>query len=30
MFYMAGSKGFVSYFYNCNENLDNKFEILKN
>jgi len=30
MFFMAGSKGFVPYFYNYNKNLYNKFEFLEN
>jgi len=30
MFFMADSKWFVSYFYNHNKNLYNKFEFLKN
>ena len=30
MFFMIGSKEFVSYFYNHNKNLYNKFEFLEN
>jgi len=30
MFFMTSSKEFVSYFYNYNKNLYNKFEFLKN
>jgi len=30
MFFMIGSQGFVSYFYNHNKNLYNKFEFLEN
>jgi len=30
MFFMTSSKWFVSYFYNYNKNLYNKFKFLKN
>ena len=30
MFFIIGSKEFVSYFYNHNKNLYNKFEFLEN
>jgi len=30
MFFMTGFKIFVSYFYNHNKNLYNKFEFLEN
>jgi len=30
IFFMTSLKGFVSYFYNYNKNLYNKFEFLKN
>jgi len=30
MFFKTGSKRFVSYFYNHNENVFNKFEFLEN
>ena len=30
MFSLTNSKEFISYFYNHNKNLYNKFEILKN
>ena len=30
MFFMTGSQGFVSYFYNHNKNIYNKSEFLEN